>query len=85
MQIGSCVSVAVVWAVSCRSNSTPSLELPYAVGEALKRQQQQRIDSLSSSMAQKYSLLGLDGNRIINKTKAVKKDNMYENNGIEEM
>ena len=36
MQLGSGVAVAVTQASSCSSNSTASLELPYAVGTALK-------------------------------------------------
>ena len=35
--LGSRTAVAVVWAGSCSSNSTPSWELPYAAAEALKR------------------------------------------------
>ena len=38
MRLGSGIAVAVAQANSCRSNSTSSLEPPYAVGVALKKQ-----------------------------------------------
>ena len=41
-RLGSGVAVAVVQAGSCSSNSTPSLELPYATGVALKNRKQNK-------------------------------------------
>ena len=45
MQLGSHIAeaVAVVWVSSCSSDSTPSQELPYAVGVALKRKKKKSI------------------------------------------
>ena len=37
MWLGSGIAVAVAQASSCSSDSTPSLELPYDMGAALKR------------------------------------------------
>ena len=42
-QLGSGVAVAVVWAGSYSSNLTPSQELPYAVGAALKRPPKKKL------------------------------------------
>ena len=39
---GSGVAVAVVWAGSCSSDSVPGLELPYAVGVAIKRRKKKK-------------------------------------------
>ena len=37
MRLRSLVALAVAWAGSCSSDSTPPQELPYAAGAALKR------------------------------------------------
>ena len=42
VQLGSAVAVSVAQAGSCSSNSTPTWNLPYAVGMALKRKNKQK-------------------------------------------
>ena len=42
VQLRSSVAMAMVWADSCSSNSTPAWELPYAMGEALKKKKKKK-------------------------------------------